>query len=382
MHRYINVIDNEPSTVIAYALSSLAYGAKLTELFTTHYAPVFAELGETASAATTSSGTRGEERAARGELSTPQIDALLASRRTDHYEQRFADEFFEAKCVMYYPVQFHALRTQYVSEMDQFLMSLSRCRGWKTSGGKSNASFAKTLDDRLVLKGISKSELDSFLGLGPEYFSFVSNFLFGKNDERENDSSGASPSTLCMLILGVFQIEVTLLKRRRERFRQTFIVMENLFYDAPEISARFDLKGSERSRFVTPSPEAKDQVLQDDNFKEFLSRYPLYVGESDLALLSSSVVADSRFLARCKVMDYSLLLGIDYSTATMYCGVIDYIRQYTWDKQVESIIKSSGLMGGGGKAPTVVMPEQYKDRFRAAMRTYFTLVPDKHSTFV
>jgi hypothetical protein len=35
-------------------------------------------------------------------------------------------------------------------------------------------------------------------------------------------------------------------------------------------------------------------------------------------------------------------------------GIIDYIRQYTLDKQVEYVVKSSRVMGGKGKQPTVV----------------------------
>jgi 1-phosphatidylinositol-3-phosphate 5-kinase len=55
-------------------------------------------------------------------------------------------------------------------------------------------------------------------------------------------------------------------------------------------------------------------------------------------------------------------------------GIIDYIRQYTWDKQVETWVKSSGLVVGGNQ-PTVVSPKQYMKRFRTAMESYFTVVP-------
>lgn len=56
----------------------------------------------------------------------------------------------------------------------------------------------------------------------------------------------------------------------------------------------------------------------------------------------------------------------------------DYIRTYTLDKMLESIIKQSGLLGGGmGKMPTVVAPERYKLRFVDAMDRYFYTVPDR-----
>jgi 1-phosphatidylinositol-3-phosphate 5-kinase len=57
-------------------------------------------------------------------------------------------------------------------------------------------------------------------------------------------------------------------------------------------------------------------------------------------------------------------------------GIIDYIRQYTWDKHVETWVKSSGILPGTSKQePTVISPKQYMKRFRAAMETYFTVVP-------
>jgi hypothetical protein len=55
---------------------------------------------------------------------------------------------------------------------------------------------------------------------------------------------------------------------------------------------------------------------------------------------------------------------------------VDFIRTFTWDKKLESWVKESGILGGGGKEPTIVSPKQYKNRFRDAMDRYFLLVPD------
>jgi len=40
------------------------------------------------------------------------------------------------------------------------------------------------------------------------------------------------------------------------------------------------------------------------------------------------------------------------------------------------MVKSSGILGGQGKMPTVVSPELYRARFIAAMDQYFMPVPD------
>lgn len=111
-------------------------------------------------------------------------------------------------------------------------------------------------------------------------------------------------------------------------------------------------------------------------------------------LLRNTVHNDTLFLAKSNVMDYSLLVGIDQDRKQLVIGIVgnlshvtnwcvsmcllDYIRTYTWDKKLESWVKESGLLGGGGKEPTIVTPGQYKKRFRDAMERYFTMVPDAH----
>lgn len=79
-------------------------------------------------------------------------------------------------------------------------------------------------------------------------------------------------------------------------------------------------------------------------------------------------------------MDYSLLVGVDEVRQELVLGIIDFIRQYTWDKQMETLVKASRILGGSrNAAPTVISPEQYKIRFRKAMSTYFFMVPDEWS---
>jgi 1-phosphatidylinositol-3-phosphate 5-kinase len=75
-----------------------------------------------------------------------------------------------------------------------FARSLCRCRKWKSSGGKSNVFFAKTLDDRFVIKQVTPTELNSFLGFGPQYFHYLSDAL----------STGA-PTCLAKT-LGIYQV--------------------------------------------------------------------------------------------------------------------------------------------------------------------------------
>ena len=78
------------------------------------------------------------------------------------------------------------------------------------------------------------------------------------------------------------------------------------------------------------------------------------------------------------VMDYSLLVGLDEENHQLVLGIIDFMRQYTWDKHLETWVKATGILGGPKNAsPTVISPIQYKKRFRKAMTTYFLMVPDQ-----
>lgn len=68
---------------------------------------------------------------------------------------------------------------------------------------------------------------------------------------------------------------------------------------------------------------------------------------------------------------------------TRYLGTIiiitDYIRTFTWDKKLETMVKKTGILGGQGKLPTIISPEEYRARFIAAMHRYFLPVPDRWS---
>ncbi|PWA37990.1 phosphatidylinositol-4-phosphate 5-kinase family protein [Artemisia annua] len=86
------------------------------------------------------------------------------------------------------------------------------------------------------------------------------------------------------------------------------------------------------------------------------------------------------WLQSVDVMDYSLLVGVDEQNHELVLGIIDFMRQYTWDKHLETWVKASGILGGPKNAsPTVISPKQYKKRFRKAMTTYFLMVPDQWS---
>ena len=68
--------------------------------------------------------------------------------------------------------------------------------------------------------------------------------------------------------------------------------------------------------------------------------------QDDWSRLLRALQHDTGFLSGQGVMDYSLLVGVDRGRGQLVVGVIDYVRQYTWDKQLETWVKSSGTQRG------------------------------------
>lgn len=262
----------------------------------------------------------------------------------------------------YYAKSFEALRRSCCpSELD-FIRSISRCKKWGAQGGKSNVFFAKSLDDRFIIKQVTKTELESFLQFGSDYFKYLS----------ESISTG-SPTSLAK-ILGIYQVTIKHLKGGKES-KMDLLVMENLLFGR-NITRLYDLKGSSRSRYNADS--SNNKVLLDQNLIEAMPTSPIFVGNKAKRLLERAVWNDTSFLAGIDVMDYSLLVGVDEEKHELVLGIIDFMRQYTWDKHLETWVKSSGILGGPkNAAPTVVSPMQYKKRFRKAMSAYFIVIPEQ-----
>ncbi|KAJ4958390.1 hypothetical protein NE237_025501 [Protea cynaroides] len=296
------------------------------------------------------------------------LDPLLYAKAL-HVRVSFTDDGPLGKVkytvTCYYAKRFETLRrTCCPSELD-FIRSLSRCKKWGAQGGKSNVFFAKTLDDRFVIKQVTKTELESFIKFAPEYFKYLS------------ESIGSGSPTCLAKILGIYQVTSKQLKGGKE-FRMDVLVMENLLFGR-NVTKLYDLKGSSRSRY-NPDSSGSNKVLLDQNLIEAMPTSPIFVGNKAKRLLERAVWNDTAFLASIDVMDYSLLVGVDEEKHELVLGIIDFMRQYTWDKHLETWVKASGILGGPkNSSPTVISPKQYKKRFRKAMSAYFLMVPDQWS---
>lgn len=390
----IAVYDDEPTSIIAYALSSQEYQARLSDKAPDNEkqkekekdkekecADLSGMGGVVSNPLWPSDGSLDLSKVLSKERSSGSEDlytyGFKGSRGSDlslytkdmHAKVSFRDEGPPGKVkysvTCYYAKQFDALRKKCCpSEMD-FRLSLSRCKKWGAQGGKSNVFFAKSLDERFIIKQVTRTELESFNKFASEYFKYLSESL-----------SSGSPTCLAK-ILGIYQVTVKNAKGGKE-IRMELMVMENLLFGR-NVTRVYDLKGSGRSRYNADS-SGNNKVLLDQNLLEIIPTSPIFLGNKAKRLLERAVWNDTSFLASIDVMDYSLLVGVDEERCELVLGIIDFMRQYTWDKHLETWVKASGILGGPKNiSPTVISPKQYKKRFRKAMSTYFLMLPDQWS---
>ncbi|EEH20553.2 hypothetical protein PABG_02784 [Paracoccidioides brasiliensis Pb03] len=334
----IIVREDEPSSLIAFALDSEDYKAKLWSI-QEH------DLAE---------DNRSDER------HPPEVEQSLLRETGTHLKYQFQEGQAKMLCKVFYAEQFDALRRK-CGVSERIVESLSRCMKWDSRGGKTKSLFLKTLDDRFILKSLSTIETQAFLKFAPAYFQIMSEALFHE-----------LPSAIAKMF-GFYQVIIKNPVTGVE-FNWFLLLMENLFYDRNPTRI-FDLKGSMRNRKVQSTGE-RNEVLLDENMVEFIYESPLFTREHSKKLLSQSVWNDTLFLARQNVMDYSLMIAIDDARQELVVGIIDCIRTYTWDKKLESWIKDRGFAGGGKNRPTVTSPKEYKSRFREAMARYVLHAPN------
>lgn len=331
----IIIREDEPSSIIALALSSPDYVAKL-QTFRSDTLP-------------------SEKGSQRLETSEENIERNLLHEKNTNIRYSFTNRGVKAQCKIFYAQSFDALRRK-CGVADRFVESLSRCSKWDSKGGKSKSIFLKTLDDRFILKSLSTIEVQAFFRFGPNYFAFTHQNLFK-----------SLPSVIAKMF-GLFQVQIKTPTGRD--FDWYMLVMENLFYDR-EPNRRYDLKGSMRNRKIQSTGE-RDEVLLDENLVDIIySETPIFVREHTKKLLKASVWNDTLFLSQNNVMDYSLMAGFDDTNREIIVGIIDCIRTYTWDKKLESWIKDRGK-----NKPTITSPKDYRNRFRIAMEKYILQAPN------
>lgn len=329
----IVVREDEPSSIIAFTLASRSYVEQL----------------------------KASQQARGGDDSPKMWERELRHGEATHYRYEFETGSLQLWCKIFFAEQFDALR-RVCGCGEAIVESLARSVKWDSSGGKSGSAFLKTRDDRLVVKQLSRAEVDGFSKFAPHYFVYLADCFAVKR-----------PTTLAK-ILGCFRIGFRN-PQTGKSLKMDVAVMENLFYGR-RFTRLFDLKGSTRNRLAPDTGRASD-VLLDENLLQISQKTPIFVREHAKRILRSALYNDSLFLSDMNVMDYSLIVGFDEAQQELVIGIIDFVRTFTWDKRVESFVKETAILGGGGRGePTIITPRQYRLRFINFLDRMFLLSPD------
>jgi hypothetical protein len=151
----VAVYENEPSSIISFALNSDEYEQALQQFNPSNPMPSFMD------------------EAYRSILS-PQNTTISNEWKSASV---WGGPKIRMSCTTHFAHQFTWLRRLVGLSEERFSLSLSRCRTWNALGGKVG-KFAKTLDQRFVLKTIQPIELQSFLAFAPLYFDYFSKVYF------------------------------------------------------------------------------------------------------------------------------------------------------------------------------------------------------------
>ena len=211
----VAVYDDEPTSVISYALSSKEYNDWVSDKLSQHDGSwVGKDINREDSTASTfltwqslgsldldyiNYGNYGSEDA------TSRSMLFADPKRSPHLQISFDDDSscaggkakFSVTC--YFAKQFDMLLKKCCPSKVDFVCSLSRCRRWSAQGGKSNVYFAKSMDERFIIKQVTKTELESFQEFAPQYFKYL------------NDSLDSGSPTCLAKIFGIFQVSTIFL---------------------------------------------------------------------------------------------------------------------------------------------------------------------------
>eukprot|EP01031_Cornospumella_fuschlensis_P033783 gene33783-40878_t len=206
---------------------------------------------------------------------------------------------------------------------------------------KSGQLFLRSADDMIIIKTIKQYECATLVELLP---SFAEHVITG-------------PSLLGNL-LGVYKV--------RTKAGDKYVMVSKNIYHNPDSSAAscslYDLKGSTVGRrksaasFVFKDLDLLDRIQQQST--------GISIGPENKRTLLDVLKRDVEYLSKHNLMDYSLLVRVDESSAphtsfsysspsfsrgkmvfsgpsgsTVHCGLIDFLQRYSLRKRLETLVK-------------------------------------------
>ncbi|XP_008318357.2 phosphatidylinositol 5-phosphate 4-kinase type-2 gamma-like, partial [Cynoglossus semilaevis] len=182
----------------------------------------------------------------------------------------------------YCPQVFRNLREHFGIDDQDFRVSLTRSPPVREEG-----HLLTSHDHTLVVKEVSSEEVEEMHSILSEYHQHIVT-CYG--------------STLLPQFLAMYRVTV-------ESEDTYLLVMRNVFSHRLHVHKKYDLKGSLVSREASFKEKDKElPTYKDMDFRNKMQK--VYVGEEEKEKILDKLNRDTEFLARMKLMDYSLLLGI------------------------------------------------------------------------
>uniref|UniRef100_A0A8C5PP16 Phosphatidylinositol 5-phosphate 4-kinase type-2 gamma n=1 Tax=Leptobrachium leishanense TaxID=445787 RepID=A0A8C5PP16_9ANUR len=187
----------------------------------------------------------------------------------------------------YCPQVFRNLRERFEIDDQDYQASLTRSSPYSESeahGGRFLLSYDKTL----AVKEISSDDVANMHSILSDYHQHIVK---------------CHGSTLLPQFLGMYRLSV-------ENEDSYMLVMRNMFSHRLTVHRKYDLKGSLVSREASDKEKVKElPTLKDMDFLNMSQK--VYVDEEQKKAFMEKLKRDVEFLIQLKMMDYSLLLGIN-----------------------------------------------------------------------
>ena len=167
----------------------------------------------------------------------------------------------------------------------------------KFTEGKSGSFFYFTRDFKYIIKTVTDDEERFLQKIAYKYYDHMKN----------------NPNSLIVRFLGLHKVQLS----REQRFI-TVVVMENIFHNTSQMKMheRYDLKGSRVGR-RSVKKTSKERREYKGTLKDLdLGDKKIHIGADSKAQLLEQLRRDVEFLVSCRIMDYSLLLGVHNHSAS------------------------------------------------------------------
>eukprot|EP01059_Diplonema_ambulator_P012890 TRINITY_DN23386_c0_g1_i1.p1 TRINITY_DN23386_c0_g1~~TRINITY_DN23386_c0_g1_i1.p1 ORF type:complete len:923 (+),score=80.70 TRINITY_DN23386_c0_g1_i1:114-2882(+) len=238
------------------------------------------------------------------------------------------------------------------------------------SSGRSGSFFFRSHDTRYIIKTLDATDAATFRKNLHAYSTYLCD----------------NPDSLLTRFYGLHELQYGDQKME-------FVVMQNVCLPTSKrpIHVMYDLKGSSVHRFTPLEKRVKGLALKDLD----LTR-DLYLNPASHRKFMEQLKSDAKYLEKCNIIDYSLLLGIHKSHLPIpgevdpkdplrgfhggfpscnrreiyYAGIIDITTDYNVMKKVEHYAKSVRYLRNP-EGVSCVGPQKYRERFVRFMESRF-----------